>query len=95
MILNLLTQSRRAAEVQSDVSTGLSNPLAQSTLILCVSAALREQTVCYTLTKDKNYSTWLNEVKTKVRLVQIKAAVKVNAELLWFYQKTMLISVNH
>jgi hypothetical protein len=37
------------------------------------------------LTKDKNYSAWLKELKTKVRLVQIKAAVKVNSELLWFY----------
>lgn len=37
------------------------------------------------LTKDKDYSAWLKELKTKVRLVQIKAAVKVNSELLWFY----------
>ncbi|SDG38649.1 Predicted nuclease of restriction endonuclease-like (RecB) superfamily, DUF1016 family [Methanolobus vulcani] len=34
---------------------------------------------------DKNYSAWLNELKNKVRLVQIKAAVKVNTELLEFY----------
>ncbi|MDM8558133.1 PDDEXK nuclease domain-containing protein [Candidatus Parabeggiatoa sp. HSG14] len=38
-----------------------------------------------TLTKDNDYSAWLKELKTKVRLVQIKAAVKVNSELLWFY----------
>jgi predicted nuclease of restriction endonuclease-like (RecB) superfamily len=38
-----------------------------------------------TLTKDQNYSAWLKELKTKVRLVQIKAAVKINSELLWFY----------
>lgn len=37
------------------------------------------------LTKNKNYSTWLKELKNKVRLVQIKAAVKVNSELLQFY----------
>jgi hypothetical protein len=37
------------------------------------------------LTKDKDYSAWLKELKTKVRLVQIKAAVEVNSELLWFY----------
>ena len=37
------------------------------------------------LTKDKNYSAWLKELKNKVRLVQIKAAVKVNSELLQFY----------
>jgi len=30
------------------------------------------------LTKNKNYSVWLKELKNKVRLVQIKAAVKVN-----------------
>jgi predicted nuclease of restriction endonuclease-like (RecB) superfamily len=35
------------------------------------------------LTQD--YSAWLKKLKTKVRLVQIKAAVKVNSELLWFY----------
>jgi predicted nuclease of restriction endonuclease-like (RecB) superfamily len=34
---------------------------------------------------DKNYHVWLNELKNKVRLVQIKAAVKVNTELLEFY----------
>ena len=37
------------------------------------------------LTQDKTYSTWLKELKQKVRLVQIKAAVKVNSELLRFY----------
>ncbi len=37
------------------------------------------------LTKNKNYSVWLKELKNKVRLVQIKAAVKVNSELLQFY----------
>ena len=35
--------------------------------------------------KDGNYSVWLKELKNKVRLVQIKAAVKVNSELLQFY----------
>lgn len=35
--------------------------------------------------KDKNYSKWLGELKQKDRLVQIKAAVKVNSELLSFY----------
>lgn len=39
----------------------------------------------YPLTKDKDYSAWLKELKNKVRLVQIKAAVKVNTELLLFY----------
>ena len=37
------------------------------------------------LTKDKNYHPWLKELKNKVRMVQIKAAVKVNSELLQFY----------
>jgi predicted nuclease of restriction endonuclease-like (RecB) superfamily len=37
------------------------------------------------LTKDQDYSVWLKKLKTKVRQVQIKAAVKVNSELLWFY----------
>nr|QNO49281.1 hypothetical protein ANJBEOKM_00021 [Methanosarcinales archaeon ANME-2c ERB4] len=37
------------------------------------------------LIKDKDYSIWLKELKNKVRLVQIKAAVKVNSELLQFY----------
>ncbi len=39
----------------------------------------------HSLTNDKDYSAWLNELKTRVRLVQIKAAVKVNSELLLFY----------
>ena len=39
----------------------------------------------HSLTKDKDYSAWLKELKNKVRLVQIKAAVKVNSELLQFY----------
>jgi len=38
-----------------------------------------------TLTQNKTYSIWLKELKQKVRLVQIKAAVKVNSELLQFY----------
>ena len=37
------------------------------------------------LTKDKEYSAWLKELKNRVRLVQIKAVVKVNSELLGFY----------
>ena len=37
------------------------------------------------LIKNKAYSNWLKELKQKVRLVQIKAAVKVNSELLRFY----------
>jgi predicted nuclease of restriction endonuclease-like (RecB) superfamily len=37
------------------------------------------------LTIDEDYSVWLKELKNKVRLVQIKAAVKVNSELLQFY----------
>jgi predicted nuclease of restriction endonuclease-like (RecB) superfamily len=37
------------------------------------------------LIQDKAYSNWLKELKQKVRLVQIKAAVKVNSELLHFY----------
>ena len=37
------------------------------------------------LVKDKDYSAWLKELKNKVRLVQIQAAVKVNTELLMFY----------
>jgi len=35
--------------------------------------------------KDKDYSVWLKELKNKARLVQIKAAVRVNSELLQFY----------
>ena len=37
------------------------------------------------LTIDEDYSAWLRELKNKVRLVQIKAAVRVNSELLQFY----------
>jgi predicted nuclease of restriction endonuclease-like (RecB) superfamily len=37
------------------------------------------------LIKDKDYSVWLKELKNKVRMVQIKAAVRVNSELLQFY----------
>ncbi|MDM8524980.1 PDDEXK nuclease domain-containing protein [Desulfococcaceae bacterium HSG8] len=37
------------------------------------------------LKKDKAYSAWLKELKDRVRQVQIKAAVKVNSELLQFY----------
>ena len=37
------------------------------------------------LTIDEDYSLWLKELKNKVRLVQIKAVVKVNSELLQFY----------
>jgi len=39
------------------------------------------------LTKNKAYSAWLKELKNRVRQVQIKAAVKVNTELLKFYWK--------
>jgi predicted nuclease of restriction endonuclease-like (RecB) superfamily len=34
---------------------------------------------------DKDYSVWLKEIKNKVRTVQLKAAVKVNSEMLNFY----------
>jgi predicted nuclease of restriction endonuclease-like (RecB) superfamily len=37
------------------------------------------------LIQNKTYYRWLKELKHKVRLVQIKAAVKVNSELLRFY----------
>ncbi len=37
------------------------------------------------LKKDKNYIEWLKSLKEKFRQVQIKAAVKVNTELLNFY----------
>jgi predicted nuclease of restriction endonuclease-like (RecB) superfamily len=37
------------------------------------------------LIQKKTYYSWLKELKHKVRLVQIKAAVKVNSELLQFY----------
>lgn len=39
----------------------------------------------HTIKKDANYSAWLKGLKDKVRMVQIKAAVKVNSELLQFY----------
>jgi len=35
--------------------------------------------------QDKTYSKWIKELKNKIRIVQIKAAVKVNSELLTFY----------
>ena len=44
-----------------------------------------ENGIIQPLIKDKDYSAWLKELKYKVRLVQIKAAVKVNSELLQFY----------
>ena len=34
---------------------------------------------------SKDYVNWLAELKRKIRSVQVKAAVKVNAELLNFY----------
>ena len=34
---------------------------------------------------DADYSAWLKDLKNKLRMVQIKAAVKVNSELLQFY----------
>ncbi|MCP4346679.1 MAG: DUF1016 domain-containing protein [Desulfobacterales bacterium] len=37
------------------------------------------------LIKEKGYSVWLKELKNRIRQVQIKAAVKVNSELLRFY----------
>ncbi len=39
----------------------------------------------YDLTFNKEYKTWLTEIKFKIRNVQIKAALKVNTELLVFY----------
>ncbi len=33
---------------------------------------------------DSNYYQWLNEIKSRYRSSQIKAAIKVNAELLLF-----------
>jgi len=38
-----------------------------------------------TLTMDQQYRDWLAEVKHKVRNAQIKAAVRVNRELLTLY----------
>ena len=37
------------------------------------------------LTYNKDYKKWLTDIKYKVRNVQLKAAVKVNTELLKFY----------
>ncbi len=37
------------------------------------------------LTKNKDYSAWLKELKNNIRRVQIKAAVRINSELLQFY----------
>jgi len=37
------------------------------------------------LKQDKDYRNWLIEVKSKIRHVQLKAAVSVNRELLTFY----------
>ena len=37
------------------------------------------------LLKDKTYTRWIKELKQKFRQVQLKAAVKVNSELLTFY----------
>ena len=34
---------------------------------------------------NKEYKTWLAELKLKVRKAQLKAAVKVNTEMLLFY----------
>lgn len=34
---------------------------------------------------DREYKTWLSEIKSKVRNAQLKAAVRVNTELLTFY----------
>ena len=39
------------------------------------------------IAKDKEYFIWLKELKNRIRTVQIKAAVKVNSELLNFYWK--------
>ena len=37
------------------------------------------------LLKDKDYTNWLKDLKNKFRKTQLKAAVKVNSELLNFY----------
>lgn len=37
------------------------------------------------LSTDKDYSLWIKELKSKIRSVQIKAALSVNSELLHFY----------
>lgn len=39
----------------------------------------------YSLTNDKGYRTWLADIKLKVHNAQLKAAVKVNTELLRLY----------
>lgn len=39
----------------------------------------------YSLIQDKNYKAWLADIKAKIRSAQLKAAVKVNTELLGFY----------
>ena len=36
----------------------------------------------FELSKDNEYKIWLNEIKSKVQQRQIKAAIKVNTELL-------------
>lgn len=38
-----------------------------------------------TILKNREYSDWIKQLKEKLRLVQLKAAVKVNSELLNFY----------
>jgi hypothetical protein len=38
-----------------------------------------------TLLNNKEYKDWLVDIKTKVRKAQLKAAVKVNTELLSLY----------
>ena len=37
------------------------------------------------LLKDKKYISWIKSLKQKFRQIQLKAAVKVNSELLNFY----------
>ena len=37
------------------------------------------------LITDSDYKIWLTDIKSRIRNVQIKAALKVNAELLNFY----------
>jgi hypothetical protein len=37
------------------------------------------------ITNDKNYKTWLAELKEKIQSAQVKAAIKVNYELLNLY----------
>ena len=39
------------------------------------------------LLSDEEYKNWLKELKSQLRIAQIRAAVKVNAELLKFYWK--------